>query len=85
MSKCEDDKKKSAVGPAKFGVQFQPWPPSFEEQFRKDFPKYVDGLVIGQPGGYLSFPEYGKHAEEIYNVLPRPDDVWVMTFLKSGQ
>ena len=68
----------------KLDVQFEVVPETMEAQFRKDFPFYIHGMVRSVPGNYLTFPEYPKRAEEIYNLLPRSDDVYVLTFPKSG-
>ena len=65
--------------------KFEILPETLGGQFRKDFPPYVDGLVKTIPGGYVTTPEYSKRAEDIYNLTPRPDDVYVSTFPKCGK
>lgn len=58
---------------------------SKDGQFRQDFPSYTDGLVEASPGGYITTTQvFAENAENIYNLKPRPDDVFVLTFPKSG-
>lgn len=66
------------------GVGFELMPQTVAGQFRKDFPPYVDGLVRSLPGNYVTTPRFAKKAEEVYNFKPREDDVYVITFPKSG-
>jgi estrone sulfotransferase len=67
-------------------VQFFPVPATkTDDQFQKDFPAYTDGLVYSSPGGYVVLPEYPKKAETVYNLKPRPDDVYILTFPKCGK
>lgn len=65
-------------------VGFSAMPETLTEKFRNDFPSYIDGMVKTVPGNYVLFPEYPKKAEDVYNLKPRPDDVYVLTFPKSG-
>ena len=65
-------------------VGFRLMPDSLSPKFRKDFPSYIDGMSQTVPGNYLLFPEYPKRAEDVYNLKPRADDVYVLTFPKSG-
>ncbi|KAI9552926.1 hypothetical protein GHT06_020810 [Daphnia sinensis] len=65
-------------------INFIPVPGTNDGQFQKDFPAYTDGLVYSNPGRYVVMPEYPKKAEIVYNLKPRPDDVYVLTFPKCG-
>lgn len=38
----------------------------------------------GEPGGFVLTPHYGENAEELYNFHVRPDDIWILSFPKSG-
>ncbi|XP_057378326.2 sulfotransferase 1A3-like [Daphnia carinata] len=64
--------------------KFDLMPETLGGQFRKDFPPYIDGLVRSVPHRYVTTPEYAKNAEDIYNLAPRPDDIYVSTFPKCG-
>lgn len=69
-------------------VKFVPIPETLPEdgQFRQDFPSYTDGLVEASPGGYITTTQvFAENAENIFNLKPRPDDVFVLTFPKSGK
>lgn len=66
-------------------VKFILLPGTTETQFQKDFPAYKDGLVYSSPGRYVVMPEYPKKAETVYNLKPRTDDVYVLTFPKCGK
>lgn len=67
-------------------VKFVPIPESLsaEGRFRKDFPSYIEGAVESSPGGYVTSPVYAEHAEDILNFKPRPDDVFLLSFPKTG-
>lgn len=68
-------------------VKFVPVAETLPEdgQFRRDFPTYTDGLLTASPGGYVTFTQVMvDNAENIYNLKPRSDDVFVLTFPKSG-
>ena len=64
---------------------FEPLLPFDDEEFHRHFPNYVGGLSQCKQNGLITFPEFAHHAEVFYRFQPRCDDVWVMTFPKSGQ
>ena len=79
--------KRSETGRHPLNVKFVPIPETLPEdgQFRQDFPSYTDGLVEASPGGYITTTQvFAENAENIYNLKPREDDVFVLTFPKSG-
>ena len=53
-------------------------------EYIADFPFYVDGLVRGEPGGFVLTPSYASVADKFLNIPLRSDDVWVITFPKCG-
>lgn len=69
----------------KLNIKFNIIPKTLEEPFKSLFPSYTEGLVRGEPGGYVMPAAYAEAAEEVYQLEPRPDDAWVITFLKSGK
>lgn len=66
-------------------VHFELMPESLGAQFRKDFPPYVDGLVRSKPGNFIISPKFAENANKLYSFQPRKDDVFVLTFPKSGK
>lgn len=48
------------------------------------FPGQDEGMVQGEPGGFVFTREYGRQAQKVYEFEPRKDDTWVCTFSKSG-
>ena len=80
-------KRSETAGRHPLNVKFVPIPETLPEdgQFRQDFPSYTDGLVEASPGGYITTTQvFAENAENIYNLKPRADDVFVLTFPKSG-
>lgn len=71
------------IGSAK-NVTFKVIEKSLTDKFQAHFPNYTEGLVRGEPGGFVLTPEYARHAEKLRNFKPREDDVWIVTFPKCG-
>lgn len=55
------------------------------EPFSRHFHHFDEGLARAEPGGFVLTPEYGRRANEIYQLQPREDDVWIVTFPKCGK
>ena len=71
--------------PPKFNVKFNVIPKTLDKSFQELFPTHTEGLVRAEPGGYVTSPDFAKEAEDVYQMTPRPDDTWVITFLRSGK
>ncbi len=68
-----------------FQVRFSQISKSLVSPFTHLFPAYAGkGLVRGEPGHFVFSAEYGKHAEKLFRFQPRSDDVWLMSFPRSG-
>jgi len=65
-------------------VRFSVIEKSLSAEFRADFPNYSEGLVRGDPGRFVLTPKYADSVNDFLNVPLRADDVWVVTFPKSG-
>ena len=66
-------------------VTFKTVPESLETSFTDLFPAYKSGLVRGEPGCYIMPATFTTEiAKEICEMQTRSDDVWIITFLKSG-
>ena len=67
------------------GVHFSLLEKSLTKEFLGHFPAYVDGLVRGDPGGFVLTKKYADKADAFYRMPLRHDDVWVVTFPKCGK
>nr|CAH0104486.1 unnamed protein product [Daphnia galeata] len=70
--------------PLQLDVKFESIPETLESSYKEHFPVFDKGLVRGEPGGFIFHPHYASHAEKIYNMKVRSDDVWIRTFPRSG-
>lgn len=68
-------------------IEFSLMAESFDESFKKEFPNYTNGLIRGEPGGIVLTPTYSEYdgAQELYNFHVRNDDIWILSFPKSGE
>jgi len=49
------------------------------------FPTYGDeGWVKVKPSGFVLPASCGEGIQKVYDMKPRPDDAWIITFPKSG-
>ena len=69
---------------AKTNVRFPLLEKSQSAEFVADFPNYRQGLVRGEPGGFVLTKNYGENADQFLNLPMRSDDTWVVTFPKCG-
>ena len=68
-----------------FNVEFKIIPETLEKPFTDLFAGYANGLVRGEPGGFvMPFGFTTEVAKEIYEMQARKDDAWIITYPKSG-
>ena len=65
-------------------IKFKLIPETLEKPFKDLFPSYTEGLVRGEPGGYVMTAAYTEGAQDVYQLEPREDDAWILGFWKSG-
>ncbi|XP_031627373.1 sulfotransferase 1 family member D1-like [Contarinia nasturtii] len=58
--------------------------PDVNQQLLKDFTGPKAGFVQVGPSKYIFPQTFKKHAEGLYNLQSRPDDIWVASFPRSG-
>jgi hypothetical protein len=68
-----------------FKVKFDVIPKTKLQSFKKIFTGYEEGLMRSEPGGFVMVPHYCDNAEKIYQIQPRSDDIWLLTFPKCGK
>ncbi len=66
-------------------VKFDVIPKTRLKKFNQHFKGYTTGLVQSEPGKFVFTPLYAKHADRLYRMQPRTDDVWLLTFPKCGK
>ena len=67
-------------------IKFRPLGKTLCEEYKRHFTGYEDGLFRGDPGGFVMTQAYGTQGvEEIRQLSPRADDVYGITFPKSGE
>ena len=64
--------------------KFKLVPKSLDKEFQDLFPTFSDGLVRGEPGGFIMPASFIDGADKIRQIRPRKNDVWIVTFPKSG-
>lgn len=67
-----------------FNVKFVPILKTQSESFQKIFTGCKDGFVMSVPGGFVTTPDIAAEIEKIREIKPRKDDVWLLSFYKSG-
>ena len=67
------------------GVNYNIFEKTLCKEFKEHFIWYADGLVKGDPGGFVLTTEYARNADKVSNFQPREDDVWLVTFPKCGK
>ena len=77
--------EQDATKPTASAVSFSLLDKTRSEVFQKHFPAYTEGLVRGDPGGFIFTQKYAKIFNDYLNFSPRDDDVWVVTFPKCGK
>ena len=65
-------------------VEFKLIPKSLDKEFQDLFPTFSDGLIRGEPGGFVMPASFSAGADKIRQIRPRKNDVWIVTFPKSG-
>jgi hypothetical protein len=46
---------------------------------------FDEGLLRSDLKDFVMYPEYGRHAQELLNFVPRKDDAWILTLPKCGK
>ncbi len=80
MSQLDDEKSNGL----QLNVKFNVIPKTKLKEFTNLFNGYTTGLVRSEPGNFVMTPLYAKHADRLYRMEPRADDIWLLTFPKCG-
>lgn len=67
-----------------YDVKFEVIPETLTDSFLKLFPSYPGGLHCSSKGGSVLRKLMAENAEQYFRVKPRPDDIWLLTFPKTG-
>lgn len=81
MSSFDDEEFKQL----QLKVKFHVIPKTRLKKFNQLFAGYKTGLVKSEPGKFVMTTLYAKHAEILYRMEPRADDIWLLTFPKCGE
>ena len=85
MAACQESNRKMRLGKCPFRFVA----PENNANIRKDFLGYreLDGIVRSEPEGWIFCGRYEKdgHADKIYNFDIRENDVWILSYPKSGR
>jgi estrone sulfotransferase len=79
------EKRIATMSEESWKFEYHTIPKTLTESFKELFTGYDEGLVRMEPGGFVTSPTYAKHAEKIYRMKPRSEDVWLLTFPKCGE
>ena len=67
-------------------IKFELIEETLQKPFTYYFPKYNNGLIKILPDGYVQNPSFAANrTATLYCLKPRPDDVWLRTFPRSGK
>ena len=70
---------------SKLKINFSLAPETVEEPFASLY-SAKEGFYRGEPGGIFVSPNYALNgAEKLFQLKPRVDDVWLVTFPKTGR